>query len=249
MTDTFPPDDTLTALAAEYGFSPAAVQHLHAAVAEGGGDMAMFDHPEFLGPGQWMRGGLIMITDPTDRVLKNRIDALCNALSARMRDGTSAAGNDVSRLTANARGWDVAADALTPWWPAGLGAPNATGSSGDLAYAWFAEARRLAIRRSGVVELYDTGEHRITGIGQRQTDTGSEVVFTTPQSELSLARLSRMDRQTAREPSPAEPDDDSPANEAAGILDTIEKLAALRDRGVLTEAEFTTKKQELLARL
>jgi hypothetical protein len=29
----------------------------------------------------------------------------------------------------------------------------------------------------------------------------------------------------------------------------MEKLAALRDRGVITEAEFAAKKQELLGRL
>ena len=33
------------------------------------------------------------------------------------------------------------------------------------------------------------------------------------------------------------------------IVDQIRKLAALKDDGILTDEEFTAKKQELLARL
>lgn len=35
----------------------------------------------------------------------------------------------------------------------------------------------------------------------------------------------------------------------ADVFATIEKLAELRDKGILSEEEFTTKKTELLARL
>jgi hypothetical protein len=43
---------------------------------------------------------------------------------------------------------------------------------------------------------------------------------------------------------------DAPTDRAAGLtLDTIERLAGLRDRGVLSEAEFIAKKTELLGRL
>jgi uncharacterized protein (DUF697 family) len=38
-------------------------------------------------------------------------------------------------------------------------------------------------------------------------------------------------------------------NEAANIYQALEKLGQLRDQGILTEAEFQTKKQELLSRL
>ena len=58
------PDRTLADCAERFGFSRSAMQQLWAAVVEGGGDMAMFDHPEFHGPGQWMRGGLMMTTTP-----------------------------------------------------------------------------------------------------------------------------------------------------------------------------------------
>jgi len=46
--------------------------------------MAQFDHPEFGGFGQWMRGGMVMLS-VDDAPLKTRIDALCQEL-ARLQD-------------------------------------------------------------------------------------------------------------------------------------------------------------------
>jgi hypothetical protein len=39
------------------------------------------------------------------------------------------------------------------------------------------------------------------------------------------------------------------SSQEADIFDAIEKLANLKDKGILTDAEFSTKKAELLARL
>ncbi|MDD1630437.1 MAG: SHOCT domain-containing protein, partial [Methylococcaceae bacterium] len=39
------------------------------------------------------------------------------------------------------------------------------------------------------------------------------------------------------------------ANQEADIFGAIEKLANLKDKGILTDAEFSAKKAELLARL
>jgi hypothetical protein len=50
-------------------------------VINGNGSMAQFSHPEFSGSGQWMRGGMIMVSDMFDNYLKGRIDGLCNELS------------------------------------------------------------------------------------------------------------------------------------------------------------------------
>jgi hypothetical protein len=52
----------------------------------GRGGMAQFKHPEFGGPGQWMSGGAIMISDMFNNVLKARVDGLCKELSALVRD-------------------------------------------------------------------------------------------------------------------------------------------------------------------
>jgi len=76
------------------GFGPEAVTSMLFSIMVGRGRMAQFSHPEFGGSGQWMSGGAIMISDMFNSVLKARVDALCNELSAVVRDeqGIAAAG-------------------------------------------------------------------------------------------------------------------------------------------------------------
>ena len=69
-------------LAQRYGFSSGAVVSMLDSVVNGNGTMAQFSHPEFGGSGQWMRGGMIMVSDMFNNYLKGRIDGLCNELSA-----------------------------------------------------------------------------------------------------------------------------------------------------------------------
>jgi hypothetical protein len=69
-------------LAQRYGFSSDAVLSMLASVINGNGTMAQFSHPDFAGSGQWMRGGMIMVSDMFNNSLKGRIDGLCNELSA-----------------------------------------------------------------------------------------------------------------------------------------------------------------------
>jgi hypothetical protein len=64
-----------------HGFSTHAVQCMLEAVINGNGSMAQFSHPEFSGSGQWMRGGMVMVSDIFDNYLKARVDGLCNELS------------------------------------------------------------------------------------------------------------------------------------------------------------------------
>ena len=67
-------------LAQRYGFSSDAVLSMLESVVNGNGTMAQFSHPEFGGSGQWMRGGMIMVSDMFNNYLKGRIDGLCNEL-------------------------------------------------------------------------------------------------------------------------------------------------------------------------
>jgi hypothetical protein len=250
MTDPVPTNDTrLADFAGRFDFSEDAVRHLLYAVSSGGGDMAMFDHPEFAGPGQWMRGGLIMITDSSNHVLRHRIDALCNALSDALREPQSA---DYRRLTPSASEWDVVSVTPERWWPPELGEPSATGSQIDIAYAYFDQARRLAMRRSGQVLVYDTGEHRITGIAQSQQYEHSEIRFTSQLGDVSLDALERIATSMAHgpmQPVDSETPAEIPCSGSDDILEAIERLGELHRKGVLTEAEFTGKKRELLSRL
>jgi len=51
-------------------------------VINGNGRAAQFNHPEFGGSGQWMQGGMIMVSDMFNNYLKSRIDGLCLELCA-----------------------------------------------------------------------------------------------------------------------------------------------------------------------
>ncbi len=160
------------------------------------------------------------------------------------------------------------------WWPAELGSPASTGAQNNLNYACFPLSRRLAIRQDGKVSVYDTGEHGITGFSQQQSGDQS-LTFT---SQLGLVRVADLPEVVAKsadvpeppsapanepprpEPSPVAPPPPAPApivaasplppSAATGdILTTIERLSDLRQKNILSEAEFASKKAELLSRL
>lgn len=68
-------------IAARHGFSSDAVTSMLESVINGNGSMAQFNHPEFSGGGQWMRGGMTMVSDMFNNYLKGRVDGLCSELS------------------------------------------------------------------------------------------------------------------------------------------------------------------------
>jgi hypothetical protein len=118
-------------------------------------------------------------------------------------------------------------------------------------YAYFPQARRLAVDAGGVVMVYDTGDHAIGGFGQQQGGDAS----ITLSSQFGTIRLSDLPvvwpapqatapQAPARQPTAAQAE--SPQGD---VFAALEKLGALRDRGVLSDAEFSAKKAELLARL
>src|SRR5208337_1141182 len=59
------------------------------------------------------------------------------------------------------------------WWGDDLRWPNSTGAQNNVRYAYFAQARRLAIDVNGTVTIYDTLDHAIGGFGQQQSYGGS----------------------------------------------------------------------------
>jgi hypothetical protein len=249
------------------GFSPDAVTSMLFSVMAGRGGMAQFNHPEFGGSGQWMSGGTIMISDMFNNVLQARVNALCNELSTLVRDepGIAAAGTFQSQSQGEPREMNGALSRLlTPetsgranWWPPDLGVPSSLGAQNDVRYAYFPAARRLAVDLKGKVTVYDTQDHQIGGFSQQQSRLGS-LSFASQVGPVDVSRLpvvSGVDEDRASsEPShkaTAEP------NAAAGdagsrqqdILAAIERLRELKVRGILTDAEFSAKKAELLSRL
>jgi hypothetical protein len=145
------------------------------------------------------------------------------------------------------------------WWPAGLQFPNSTGAQNNVRYAYFATIRRLAIEANGHVTLYDTLDHQIGGFSQQQSIGGS-ITFTSQYGlvDVSTLPIISIDNEPVQ---PAVQSQPTPASnqpnyvntqdtaQEADIFGAIEKLAGLKDKGILTDAEFSTKKAELLARL
>jgi hypothetical protein len=77
------------------------------------------------------------------------------------------------------------------WWPEELGEnPNSTGGQNETRYAFFGEGKRLAVDTGdGNVRVYDTGDHRISGVQQHQSSNGRKVTFTSQRGEVDLATL------------------------------------------------------------
>lgn len=231
----------LQSIAERHGVSLDAVRHLVQALERGHGTMAQFNHPDLGGMGQWFSGGMVMVGRMFDDGLKARVDALCTELAAALPAGGFSEATPESRRG----GGD--------WWPAGLGHPASTGAQDGMRYAYFPETRRLAIDSGAGIALYDTGEHHISGVSQ----ANGSLDLTGPRGVVALDRLRRIEAETAapRQVDPATPPA-APSQPAApeasssgDVLATIERLAELHARGVLTEREFSDKKAELLARL
>ncbi len=88
MRKLTPEGETMIAeIASRHGVSTDAVRTLLEAVANGGGTMAQFNHPELGGGGQWLRGGMTMVGDMFNHSLKARVDAIASELSDRLAAG------------------------------------------------------------------------------------------------------------------------------------------------------------------
>ena len=141
-------------LARQHGVSSGAVAALRVALERGGGRMAQFSHPDLGGMGQWSAGGMTQVGDMFNAALRDKVNALCTALAAE----------PVTKPQQT-----HPADTAHDWWPAGLGHPSAAGAQNGMRYACFSEARRVAVEQAGQVTVYDSGEHRISGVSQQQS--------------------------------------------------------------------------------
>jgi hypothetical protein len=137
------------------------------------------------------------------------------------------------------------------WWPAELGAPNATGSQSNVRYAYFSWPRRLAIDLNGQVTVYDTLDHHIGGVSQQQS-VGGFISFTSQYGTVCVADLPIISVNGNAPPAQGQ----APSRWAGraspqegDIFAAIERLADLRGRGILTDDDFAAKKAELLDRL
>ena len=260
-------------VAQRHGVSLDAAVALLGALAQGNGRQAQFNHPDLGGMGQWSEGGMIMVGDMFNQGLKHRIDALCNELAGLLHSQPSLGAVGQAQSQTQGGGgvslFVAGSPSASQWWPAELGSPASTGAQNDLRYAFFPGPRRLAIEQDGRVRVHDTGEHRLSGFSQQQGG-GQSLTFI---SQFGLVRVADLPLvqgdQPQDQPPPASAAPPPRTPEAApsvatvaaptaapvatlaadDILRTIERLAELRRKDILTEEEFSAKKAELLARL
>ncbi|TWT95543.1 SHOCT domain-containing protein [Neorhodopirellula pilleata] len=266
-------------LSQRHGVSTDAITHMLIAVQNGNGSMAQFNHPEFGGCGQWMQGGMTMVSDLFNNALKSRVDNVCSDIANHLAQhqttpyvgsfqSQSQGGNHNQTQASGAMGGNdlFAPDPNQNWWPQDLGGPSATGSQNDVAYAYFSGSCRLAVKTGGDVWVYDTMDHQIGGFGQQQ-GVGGTITFSSQYGTVNLSTLPVVSiNGTAPAPvSPTTPSPESsgsatppiehlaggnaPTTDEDDVIAKLERLGQLKDKGYLSDEEFASKKSELLARL
>ncbi len=159
------------------------------------------------------------------------------------------------------------------WWIDDLGMASSSGGQNNTRYAVFPQSHRLAIEINGNVTIYDTLDHQIGGVSQQQSGDAS-LSFTSQYglvyvSQLPIVSINGVRQDAAnsnpsplpptptafapapQQPAPMQNDQPNPADAVfeQDIFNKIERLAGLKDKGILSNEEFLTKKAELLARL
>ena len=261
-----------------FGFSQDAVTHMLLAVVNGNGSMAQFNHGEFGGSGQWMAGGMLMLGDMFNHGLKSRVDGLCQALaqvvssqpgllrSGSFQSQSQSGGSNQSQMSGGApMGTNslFVPDPEVNFWPSELGSPSATGNQNGVRYAYFGANGRLAVKTGVDVWVYDTQDHQIGGFSQQQ-GMGGSITFTSQYGTVDLNTLpvvmkngqqvfQPVDASPVDAPSMATVGSFSPPNGNAPVgvdpLVALERLGDLHSKGILTDAEFSQKKAEILSRL
>lgn len=257
-------------LATRYGVSVDGVMALLQALIRGHGAMAQFNHPELGGSGQWMQGGMIMVDDMFNHTLKAKVDGLCSELSQWLTQQPSVSiqtngqsqyqGSQQPAESSFSGGASSPVSLFVPdptsqtshWWPSELGIPNTTGAQNNIRYAYFPANQRLALEINGQITVYDTLDHQINGVGQQQGGASS-LTFTSQHGTVPVSKLPVVFTSGTAQDKTIDFNQSSSAtadrHQDMDIFAKIEKLAELKQKGILSEEEFTRKKAELLSRL
>ncbi len=160
-------------IAFRYNLSTAAVEHMLISVNNGAGSMAQFNCPELGGSGQWMRGGMIMVGDMFNQGLTSTVNNLCNELSQLL-----ASTQVFPVLPTSGNG--------AQWWSAELGVPTSSGGQNNSRYAVFNDC--LAVEVDGLVTIYETLDHCISGVSQQQGGNSS-LLFSSQYGTVPVSSL------------------------------------------------------------
>ena len=187
--------------------------------------MAQFNHPEFGGCGQWMRGGMTMVSDLFNNHLKYRVDSICNdianelgnhqtsAFAGSFQSQSQSGADSQMQTSGGAMGSGnslFVPDPEANWWPQEMGVPNALGSQNNVRYAYFAQSRRLAVKTGNDIWVYDTGDHQIGGFSQQQ-GAGGSITFTSQFGVISLGTLPVVLRNGVTQQPPAQQQQPAPS--------------------------------------
>lgn len=188
----------LQSIGQRHGFGIDAVESMLESLRRGGGTMAQFSHPEFSGSGQWMRGGMTMVSDMFNHQLKSRVTALCDDLSAWLARNPQ----QQSSSSSSQGGGSSSSSSSTPrssgnWWPAEFSNPSSSGSQNDQRYAYFPDQRRLVVDDGGEVSVYDTQGHSIHGVSQQQSGRGT-MTFQSQHGTVNTLDLPLVSRSGSR---------------------------------------------------
>jgi hypothetical protein len=178
-------EEFISRVSIRHSVSADAVRTIVRALRHGGGSMAQFSHPDFGGMSQWSPG-MAMVGDMFNNSLKSKLDAVCTELAGYIAQSAS---TDPGRSRDDPEVSYRAMRRDSDWWPADLGTPSAVGAQNDLRYAVF--PGRLAIKDRGHVEIYDTGDHRISGVAQAQS-ADQTLTFTSQNGLVRVMDLPRI---------------------------------------------------------
>ncbi|MDF3067586.1 MAG: hypothetical protein K0R38_3187 [Polyangiaceae bacterium] len=247
-------------LADRYRVSADAVKALLIAVINGGGTMAQFYHPELGGNGQWMRGGMTMVGDMFNYGLQGTVSGICSELSNFTANNQAyVPPPPMPHEQSQFQGSGYGSFGSYNWWPSDLGSPSSSGGQNDSRYAYFPQARRLAVQHNGQVTVYDTLDHQIGGVQQQQGGAYGSQSFTSQFGTFTVESLPIVSGGGSQNPNVAPPPSMPPPapvftgssnGEPGGdLIAMLERLGSLRDKGIISDQEFQSKKAELLARL
>ncbi|WP_165218857.1 SHOCT domain-containing protein [Affinirhizobium pseudoryzae] len=264
-------------IARQYGVSEDAALAMLLAVQRGQGTMAQFNIGELGGSGQWMLGGMTMVGDMFNYGLKNTVDGLCNALSQALSSGRihlpsvgGAASAWWPQWLGSPSSTGAQNDSAYAVFPSHRRLAIKDGGGVhlyDTGDHFISGVGQQQGSNTGLTFSSQYGSFSVSSL--RHVDDGAP--SPTPVAEVEAGGF-RSDGSLAASPQPemadtvsieptaipaiqppasptAPPATAAPMADSTAILALIEKLAALREAGILTDAEFTAKKTELLSRL
>ncbi len=212
-------------LAQRYGVSTDAVLTLLHALVDGNGTMAQFDHRELGGRGQWMRGGMVMVGDMFNQALKATVDGLCVELSSLLV-ASHLLQAQPARSQRQSQG--------TQHQQQRGGVNPAAGNQAPAAVSLFVAS-----------PVGSAGEEWPAELGPPAA-SGAQNAMRYAYFLESPEDMSPVSTSPVSTPTPVP---DTAAAQTMDIFATLERLAELKQKGILSEEEFTAKKAELLRRI